>query len=291
MLEAFQSALFRIGIAAERRKSGLLSREVETGGRTYAYLERPGPGEVLVLLHGFAAEKDNWTLFVRNIPEEYRVLVLDLPGHGDNARPMDEHFDAHHLASGVLAVLDALGIKSFHVVGNSLGGSVGILIASLRPAAVRSLGLFNSAGVFPEETSEFFELLGAGDNALVVRNRAELDRFFDLIFHHPPPMPWPMRPVLARRNAERAEFHAKIWDDLYSGEDARTHLTSVQAPALILWGDRDRVLHVASAALFARALADSKTVVMEETGHCPMLERPARSAGEYAQFLQEVRDR
>jgi len=291
MLAAFQATLFRVGLATERRRSGLVPKDVQTGGHTYHYLERTGPGDVIVLLHGFAAEKDNWLAFVGHLPADARVLAIDLPGHGDNARPMDERFNAQTLASGVLAVLDALAIHAFHVAGNSLGGSVAILIASERPEAVSSLGLFNSAGVFPHEQSEFFELLEAGDNALVVHNRAELERFFRLIFHAPPPMPWPMRAVLARRYAERAEFHEKMWEDVYSREDASQHLRRVRAPALILWGDRDRVLHVASVPLFARDLADSETVILNETGHCPMLERPGRCADAYSRFLQRVRER
>ena len=54
MLAAFQATLFRVGLATERRRSGLVPKDVQTGGHTYHYLERTGPGDVIVLLHGFA---------------------------------------------------------------------------------------------------------------------------------------------------------------------------------------------------------------------------------------------
>ena len=69
-------------MSAERSKSDLKPGIVQIQGQTMAYLERAGKGETIVLIHGFTGNKDHWTRFVRYLPEDYRVLAFDMPGHG-----------------------------------------------------------------------------------------------------------------------------------------------------------------------------------------------------------------
>ena len=68
---SFQKPLFDIGLFVERFRSGMDYKEVMVDGETYAYLEREGKGETIVLLHGFSAEKYNWIRFVRYLPDHF----------------------------------------------------------------------------------------------------------------------------------------------------------------------------------------------------------------------------
>ena len=96
-----QTSIFEFGLSIERCRSDLDYKTITLNGERYAYLERQGEGETIVLLHGFAANKDSWIRFVRHLPAPYRVVVLDMPGHGDSMRAMDRAYTVEYVAQGV----------------------------------------------------------------------------------------------------------------------------------------------------------------------------------------------
>ena len=71
-----EQPLFNMGLSFEHYWSGLEYKTVQVDEQTVAYLEREGEGDTVVLLHGFAADKDNWIYFLRHMPEEYRILAI-----------------------------------------------------------------------------------------------------------------------------------------------------------------------------------------------------------------------
>ena len=160
----FQKPLFNMGLWFERYRSGLAYKTVEADGQTFAYLEREGEGETIVLVHGFSAEKDNWIRFVRHMPEEYRILAIDMPGHGDNKGDMDQTYKIEHFTNAVAQAIEALGPERVHIVGHSFGGLVSTLYALDNPGRVITLGLFDSDGIHSPKPSESEELLDKGEN-------------------------------------------------------------------------------------------------------------------------------
>ncbi|HPE45547.1 MAG TPA: alpha/beta fold hydrolase, partial [Deltaproteobacteria bacterium] len=95
-----QDSAYDAAISTERMISGLHEASITVQGRKTAYLERPGNGETIVLLHGFGADKDNWVRFVRHLPEEYRVIAFDLPGHGDSVRDEGKTYTIDYITAG-----------------------------------------------------------------------------------------------------------------------------------------------------------------------------------------------
>lgn len=279
--------VFELGLELARERAGLEWKEIESDGYRLAYLERAADGDTVVLLHGFASEKDSWTRFVRHLPDHYRVIALDLPGHGESTRRPDEVHDVPYLVMRLADGLDALGVERFHLAGNSLGGMVAVLYAHAHPDRVVTLGLFSAAGVDPPRESPFERMVAAGDNPLIVESRADFDALLELVFVDPPPTPWPVGRVLARRFAARADFHEKMWRDIWSRRALVTGLLpEIAAPAFVLWGDSDRILDLSSIEVFARGLPRAEFHVMPETGHSPMVERPNEAAALYLDFLR-----
>lgn len=282
----FEQRLFEFGLRVERERADLVAGVVDLDGYHLAYLERPADGEVIVLLHGFASEKDAWTRFSRFIPDHYRIIAFDLPGHGDSSRDPDATYDVAYLTARLAEGFEELGLERVHIAGNSLGGLVALLYAHGHPERVATLGLFNAAGVLPPGESEFERMLGRGENPLIVDSRADFERLMALVFEDEPLMPWPVASVLTRRFIERAAFNEKIWQDIWARRTEVTGLlTAIEPPVLIVWGDHDRILDVSSIDVFARWLPRSEVHVLMDTGHSPMLERPWRSAGLYRSFL------
>ncbi|MFP4444964.1 MAG: alpha/beta fold hydrolase [Desulfosudaceae bacterium] len=287
----FQNKLFDWGLSLERGRSDLEAGTIQVDGRTTAYVERAGQpgGGTIVLLHGFTADKDNWIRFVRHLPERYRVLAVDLPGHGGSTQDMSQRYAVSDITGRLAASLERLVPEPFHLAGNSLGGLVSIYYTLAHPDQVRSLGLFNAAGVISPQPSRHQQLADQGRNMLLPATRAEFLEMLDFVFCEQPFIPWPGRNVLARNYLDNYAFNKKMWQDLHARDaemDVSPRLSELDLPVLVLWGDQDKVLDVSAVEVFARHLPRSATVIMEDCGHLPMMERPQESAAHYRRFLE-----
>ena len=282
--------VFWFAVRVARRHVGFAYAEAGTGTDTIAYLDRPGSGEAIVLLHGFAANKDVWLRFARHIPSHYRVIAIDLPGHGDSGSQANASYRPAELAARIVHTTDLLNLDRFHVAGNSLGGWVAALIAAERPQQILSLGLISAVGVYPTAPSELQIMLERGHNPLIANNRADFNDLMDLLFFRRPPMPWPIPHALTRLAQSRYSINSTIFDDIYANlleKEIVDLLPAITMPTLILWGDKDRVLHVSSAEVFHDHLPLSQVVIMKHCGHAPIIERPGETAAHYLAFLRD----
>jgi pimeloyl-ACP methyl ester carboxylesterase len=110
--------------------------------RKVAY-QSDGKGEPVVLLHGFCEDSRVWLEFAEDlIEEQFRVIVIDLPGFGESETAAEPSID--YYAGAVLAVLDELGLARSVLIGHSMGGYVGLAIAEKRPDRLKGLGLFHA---------------------------------------------------------------------------------------------------------------------------------------------------
>jgi pimeloyl-ACP methyl ester carboxylesterase len=109
------------------------------------WVEREGcaEGAAVLLLHGLGSSTADWMLQWAAFGARHRVIAMDLRGHG-RSRPARVRLTVDRLAHDVAIALTALGERSVHVVGLSLGGCVGLALAATDPARVRSLTLVNS---------------------------------------------------------------------------------------------------------------------------------------------------
>lgn len=283
-----EDAVFNAMMGAERSLAGLEEARVTVDDIDWVYLKNDWQPqrETVVLLHGYTGNKDNWTRFAGELASAYNLVVPDLPGHGDTTHTMDIAYDIDTQARRVASLMAALGIEKYHLAGNSMGGAISVRTAWLAPAHVASVGLFNAAGAKAQD-SEFDAEIKRGVNPLVVREPEDFDRVIAWATADPPFIPWPVSRVMGRQGAERAALHDKIFTDLRrdDGNDQTRILPEVVARTLVLWGDQDRLLHVANADVFVTRMPLARKVVMPGIGHAPMLEAPAESAEIYRQFL------
>jgi len=285
---SIKNGLYDLGISTERSLSGMKEGSVVVDGQTTAYLERPGKGETIVLLHGFGANKDNWVRFVRYIPSEYRVIALDLPGHGDSSRLNDRTYTISFITDGFAQGVDALGLTRFHLAGNSMGGYVSMLYNLRNPQRVATLCLVDTAGIVSPQPSDLQRALEQGQNPLIPSTEKEFYALMDYAFYKKPFLPWPVPSVLARMAVESSAFNKKMWTDInFQRSDMAPLLPDLHLPVLVLWGDRDRITNVSTTEVLEKSLSSQDTVIMKDCGHLPMVERPKEAAGHYVSFLRK----
>lgn len=287
---SFQQRMYDFSISAERGRADLKPGSVEIGGLTMSYLERAGQGETIVLIHGFGANKDNWMRFVRDIPAEYRVVAFDMPGHGDNSKLEDKTYSIDYFADSLARAADALGLSRFHIAGNSMGGYISIVYAARNPQRVITMCLLDNAGLtsLSPQPSDLQLAIMRGQNPLTPASEEEYSTLLEYAFYKKPFIPWPITSVLARQAIASNGFNQKMWNDLNAEPaDVSSLLPGIDLPVLVIWGDRDRILHVSTTEILTRLLPDSETIIMKDCGHLPMLERPKETAGYYVSFLKK----
>ncbi len=283
-----KSAELAVGI--ERQRAHLLRKTAKIDGFEIAYLEG-GSGEPLVLVHGFGADKDNFTQISRLLTRHYRVVIPDMPGFGESSKPTDVTYTIDEQALRLDQFLTAIGVEGTHLGGSSMGGWTVLQYATLFPQKTRSLWLLAPAGVETAKLSEVREIYAkTGKMPLIVDRIEDYPALMEVVMNHPPFLPQGIKSVLAERAFNNRELLKKIMSGLHGVSTPSEQLASqVNAPTLIVWGDHDRVLDVSGATILNQAIAGSQLIVMPDIGHLPMLEAPAQAAADYLKFRASLK--
>ncbi|MCE9499998.1 MAG: alpha/beta hydrolase [Leptospira sp.] len=273
----------------ERSLAGLSEKSIQVDTHEIHYLEG-GKGDTILLVHGFAADKDNWTRFSRFLTPNYHVIALDVPGFGESSKINSEKYDTESQIKRINRFTEIMGLKTFHIVGNSMGGRIAGMFTAKFPEKVRSLALFNSAGVTSPVKSEVRKAIDRGENPLIAKTTDDFDRILKLAFVVPPKIPDSLKSYFVERAIESAGFNAKMYyDSRHELDSLDKVLPEIKQPTLILWGDTDRIIDVSAVSVFEKKLVNRKTVIMKDCGHGPMIERPEETANHYKNFLQGIK--
>jgi len=281
---SFPEKATQLAIDSARDRAGLVRKEIVLpDGLRYVYLEG-GQGEPLLLLHGFGANKDSFTTVARFLTPHYRVVMPDQVGFGESAHPPQADYSPPAQARRLHALIQALGFKTIHVGGNSMGGQIAMTYAALFPMEVSSLWLLDPAGVWSAPRSEVGKIIAeTGRNPLVVKSEDDFAALVALLMNKPPFIPGFMAEVMARERIANYDLELRIFRQI-AADSVERRVSGLGTPTLIVWGDRDRLLNVASAEVLRKLMPNSRVIVMHEVGHIPMIERPRESAADYLTF-------
>jgi pimeloyl-ACP methyl ester carboxylesterase len=271
--------------------AGLAPRLEVVEGVRVRYVEA-GSGPAVLLLHGFASSIYTWKDVVPALARERRVVALDFPGFGGSETPPDLSFAV--LPRVATGLLDRLGIARASLVGNSMGGAVGVVVAARRPERMEKLVLIDAAGYNTEPSDQPWIVRLVRSRAaaallekLPVRRRPGLRQVFqDPAYVTPERIDEYVTPLL--RPGSLASIRSLMVSPPPSPSVAEL-APRVEAPTLIVWGRHDRWIPLAHAARFAAAIPGSRTVVLDDCGHLPQEERPGEVVRLLEEFLQGER--
>jgi pimeloyl-ACP methyl ester carboxylesterase len=255
----------------------------------------------LVFVHGLSGSWPNWLEQLPAFAAERRVVTLDLPGFGYSPMP-DEQISIAGYARLLDRLLGELGIDAAAVVGNSMGGFIGAELAIAFPQRVERLVLVSAAGISTTSQAQprtarvvpalrRLETVLAASGAWVasksdtVARRPRLRRaLLNIVTRHPDRLPAPLA-AEQLRGAGKPGFLQGLQAVL--DYDISERLPEIACPTLIVWGDRDRLITVRDADVFAELIPDSRKVIFKDTGHMSMLERPAAFNALLRDFLAD----
>ncbi len=284
---SYTSSTGKLLLSAERSRAGLKTKTAVVNNDTIVYSEG-GEGETVLLIHGFGADKDNWLYFSKELTGRYHVIAPDLPGFGESTKNWNEHYDIDSQVKRLHSFVVKLGLKKFHIAGNSMGGLISGLYATSYPDEILSLGLLDSLGVKGREKSVFIMELEKGNNPLVARNADEYDRLLEFVCTKQPFIPGPVKKYFVSQAVSNFEFHKKVFSEIVAFDSLEKSMDKIKTKTIIIWGDTDRIFPESSAVVLNKGIKDSKLVIIKKCGHLPMVEYPEETGKIYFDFLKSI---
>lgn len=265
--------------------AGVKRHVVQVGDHRIVYSEG-GQGETILLLHGFAASGDSWNQLARTFSKKHRVIAPDLPGWGATTRTETESYGYPAQLQRLQDLVQELELDRFHLMGHSMGGFLAAAYAARFPERVITLGLLCPHGMSEPVPSDLARSVEQGDNWLVVSSAQGFQRLLNNLFVKRPYIPRPIVKYLTQMAIRNTAKSRQIFDEMQRNEPPLVErLPHIKAPAMIVWGDQDRVLHVSSAALFKDSLKQAELVIVKGCGHMPLMEQTRAWAGRYLAFI------
>jgi len=257
----------------------------------------PTDRSTLVLVHGFSASLHTWNEWRDDLDQDFRVITLDLPGHGLSRADPPEQVGIDRFVDVVVEVADKLDAPTFTLAGSSMGGNTAWKTALAHPERIEGLILVAASG-WPEtaeesESSPFiFRLLANPiarsilkliDMTSLVRGGLE-DSYTDQSF---------VTDELVQRYVDlsRAPGHRETLLKITAAERelaTPATLSMIDAPTLILWGSDDNLVPVSHAQKFDDAITNSTMIIYDGVGHLPQEEAATQSIEAVRTFMMEV---
>ena len=277
----YKYEIFEAAINYEAGLSELKEKNVDIGVGEIVYFENKQVDKKpsVLLVHGFGANKENWLRFSRSFKDDYHVVIVDLPGHGKSLKSFDLNYTLDNQVAWLHEFTQSIGLKSFHLAGNSMGGAISAVYAVKYPSQVMSATLIDPAGVH-DFRSVMQDLIDEGNNPLVVEDAQGFNELMDFALEQRPFIPWPITEVSAEKAKKLKPLNNKIWNDIQEGqgESFKPLLEKIRVPTLVQWGEQDRVINYKNIEVFKTLIPAVKTHIWPNVGHAPMVEIPSESA-------------
>lgn len=253
-----------------------------------------GTGPTLVLLHGVASSLHTWDKWVQRLAPHYRILRIDLPGHGLTGKdPRVEEYDIAYMVDKLDKFLNKLSIDQMYLAGNSLGGYISWNYALHRPDRIEKMVLLDSAG-FPQDmpfimSFSALPVIGGIGSVMMPKFLVDMNikaaygdtskvtsklkqRYFDM--------------TTRKGNRESLITAFRVMKEQSENPYLGSRVKEVEVPTLLMWGGEDDWVPLSILEQFQEALPDSQTIVYEGVGHMPMEELPVQTSRDAHNFFK-----
>ena len=271
------------------------SEFVDLGEGLTVHLRDEGPADApaIILLHGSNASLHTWDEWTQRMTDTYRIIRFDQPGHGLTGPHPKDDYSVAAFADVVDRVAANRGLGRFTLGGNSMGGGIAYEYAKTHPEKLDGLILVDSAGqpeAKPTALPIGFRIMQwpvINQLATIITPRSIIDQSLrssvskgSYIDDAEVDLYW----ELLRRPGNR-EATIKRFGQRSARPKEALDPKPLAIPALILWGEEDKLIPVSSAAWFAKRFPDSRTHIYQGIGHIPMQELPDESARDVIEWM------
>jgi pimeloyl-ACP methyl ester carboxylesterase len=269
--------------------------------------------EPALFVHGLGGSAHNWTELAGVLRDRLAIESIDLSGHGKSGPAPRNDYRLQSHATRVIDYLEQSDRGPVHLVGNSMGGAISILVASRRPDLVRTLTLVSPA--VPDNRIRIYplrndprvaivaipilgEMLTKRMNARVaVEARAKGTIALCFADRHRYPAARLEESIAEARERESfpwatsallRSMRGLATNQILRGRSGWATMRRITAPTLVIWGDKDKLVAPDLAPYVAAAVPDSRLLVLEDIGHTAQMEDPVSTARAMVALLEDV---
>ncbi len=242
-----------------------------------------GRGYTIVLLHGFALNADIWEFVIKELEEDFRLIAIDLPGHGDTASFPGMH-DLSEMASWLNRMLVEMEVEKFTLIGHSLGGYIALNYAEKFPEKLEGFGLFHSLAM--SDTSARVEIRNKTIRYLEIKGPKEyLHSFYPQLYTS---MPAEVLERFLEIITLQPQYDALIayTEAMRDRKDKSEILKNLEMPVLFVMGSEDAFIPKGIAREEMMMAKNPIPCLMDNVGHLGMLEDPLKAAAAIRQLLE-----
>tara|TARA_B110001450_G_scaffold34481_1_gene29875 strand:+ start:4188 stop:5147 length:960 start_codon:yes stop_codon:yes gene_type:complete len=249
----------------------------------------------IILIHGTGSSLHAYDIWSDNLKKSNRVIRMDLPAFGLTGPFLKRDYTISNYTTFLKEFLDSLNIKQCILVGNSLGGEIAWRFAIQEPVMSRKLILLDPSGYpvisksipiafklakipvlnkFLTYITPRFLVRASIENVYFDKSKVSdslVNRYFDL--------------TLRKGNRKAIVDRLKVSTTLTNGTKTHDNIKKIKQPTLIIWGSDDQLIPVENGYKFKNDITNSKLIVMQQTGHVPMEEKPLISLNFAIDFI------
>jgi 4,5:9,10-diseco-3-hydroxy-5,9,17-trioxoandrosta-1(10),2-diene-4-oate hydrolase len=253
-----------------------------------------GHGDTVLILPGLGTSIDFWQITIPKLAEHFRVVAVDLPGFGKSDKP-DASYELSWIDDKILAFMDARNIPKANIIGGSMGGHLGLLLALDHPDRVEKLVMMGSTGDWKPPSFLFDFVLNDVWNERLITDylRYHWPEFFPLMISHPSEM---TQRLFQYQMALRADY-CRYWPEGRASARAlrsifhsscRERFSHLQTPLLLLWGENDRIHTLRHARFMHERTPGSQLDIVPDSSHEVMIDQPERFNSAVISFFKST---
>jgi pimeloyl-ACP methyl ester carboxylesterase len=231
----------------------------------------------LVLIHGAGGDHLSWPPEVRRLPD-YRVITLDLPGHGKSEGPGRQSVQDY--ARDVAEFTDGVGLSRAVFVGHAMGGAIALALALDYPHRVAGIGLISTGPSLPIPSSVIENASNQSTLPLAIKSLQEMSLGSQT--------PENLKGIVFKRLTEARQ--TLLLDDLLACDrfNLTDRLDAIRTPVLVVCGTEDKLTPIRFSKILSRQIPGAALQTVEGAGHMLILEQPRRLAKLISVFLASI---
>lgn len=220
----------------------------------------------LLYVHGFRSSSNFWTLYLTHF-REYNQVVVDLPSHGQTSFLKDFSHDLRSYGRFIEQFCELLDLDDLHLIGTSMGGGTVLSFAGQTKRNIRSIAVSNPLAIMPPKLSVVHEELFKGNNILLPNTRAGLLRMQEVIFGKQLNLSFWKRELMFFVMLENRGRYLEAFSQMQNEGGVDDLLERIQAPVLIIQGDRDQVVDPSCVPIQKKLMPHCEVFWVEEGNH------------------------
>ena len=246
-----------------------------------------GSGRPILLLHGLFAQKEQWSDFACELSKGgYAVYVPDLPGYGQSVGFAIANYQLTSEADLIHQFAQKLDLKSFNIAGSSMGGAIAALLVNKYPNEVNTLAFIGAPMGITGWSPQIKAAMYKGINPFIPISIDQFNLEMSLLFASPPVMNSAIKEAVINEYSVNNRHYQQVWDIVNLDMAVLDSIPNLGKPTFIIWGREDGIFNISAKPQLDKKYPNATSLIMNNTSHLIMLERPIEISKLYQEFLK-----